>query len=101
MDGRLLTNAQSVGQKLRPVVDFGKISITLTLAFGLADAEYKFPVIVASFGDKDVDILYLTKSEIIELSTNPGVGWIELDRRDDDRRWHDRFTGNQNDPRKS
>lgn len=101
MDGRLLPNAQFVGQKLRQMPDLGKISITLTLAFDLADAEYKFPVIVASFGDKDVDTLYLTKSEIIELSTNPGVGWIELDRRDADRRWHDRFTGTKNDPRKS
>ncbi len=99
-DGKLLMNVQSVGLLRRPVGDFGKISLTLTLAFGLADDEYKFPVIVM-YNDKYANLTLLTKSEILAKSDSSDIQFIDLNRREDDRRWHDRCTGTKNDPRKS
>lgn len=64
-------------------MDLNKLDIPLVMAFGVSQGP--FFVIVNS-----KQVLILSKEEIFELSDQGYIHTIELDRRLDDRRWHDR-----------
>lgn len=69
-------------------IDFSKITIALAIAFGLVvDGDYLFQVIINEY-----DARILTQDQIFELTRQDDIVIVDLDRRIDTRRWHDRFT---------
>lgn len=78
------------------MTDNSKITITLSLAFGLEDDEFIFPVLVNNSEYKN-----LSKQEINQLSLDENVNIIDLDRRDQTRRWRDRVFAKEKDRRQN
>lgn len=71
--------------------DYSKITLTLVLAFGMiVDGDYLFRVII-----NDTEPRALTQEDIFKLSLDPEVHIIDMDRRLDTRRWHDRHTNRE------
>lgn len=75
--------------------DNSKITITLSLAFGLEDDEFIFPVLINNSEYKN-----LSKQEIYQLSLDENVKIIDLDKREKERRWRDRILAKEKDRRR-
>ena len=83
--------------------DFGKLTFTLALAFGLLDDDHEFSVMI-KMDDGTIEWsgphLY-KKKHIFELIRCPVIVSVDLERRESERRWRTRTSAAANDRRKN